>query len=255
MGYQPLRPRGPLCGSLTAYHPVLARMSQNQSRSSVELNLAADTAIPGFGPDRCSAYLDATKDAPIRDLLIRALGLVAAHSRALDIGCGPGREIVAMLQHGLSVQALDPSREMITQARMHVSASFPSPEAHRVVFHHATIESIAPLLEHGSFGLVHAGFVLPFIRAADFPATFAHIRRSLAPGGLLVAQFFGPDDAFIRETGHDDMTAHSAADLDRLLAGLELLHREEVNRSGFIGKGRVKWWHVHHVIARAPADG
>ena len=207
--------------------------------------------IPGFGPERCECFLDGTRGADPRALLVSFLASVDRGARALDIGCGPGRETVAMLQHGLRVVAIDPYPRMVELARAAVDASCPDARD-RVAFHMATVERFAPQLAPKSFELVHAGFVLPFVRARDFPPTFSAIRAALCPGGLLVAQFFGPDDEFIRESGREDMTAHTAAELDATLAGLEALHREEVNRSGFVGKGRAKWWHVHHVVARAP---
>ena len=214
--------------------------------------MSARQPIPGFGPDRCAMYLAGTEGAPPRAELVRAIQLAgppASGARALDLGCGPGRETAALLRAGWQVTAVDPYPVMLERTRAMVGAELPDALA-RLSLIDATLEELAPGLAPACFGLVHAGFVLPFVRPAAFDAAFARLRYALAPGGVLACQFFGPDDEFIRSAAPGEMSSHTTADVDRLLAGLEIIHREEVNREGQVGKGRIKWWHVHHVIAR-----
>ena len=216
--------------------------------------MAPRDPIPGFGPERCAMYLAGTEGAPPRAELLRALALAgppAPGARALDLGCGPGREALELLRAGWHVVAVDPYPVMLERARALVGAALPE-ALPRLSLVDATLEELAPDLAPASFGLVHAGFVLPFVRPAAFDAAFARLRGALAPGGILACQFFGPDDEFVRAAAPGEMSSHSAADVDALLAGLEVLHREEVNREGQVGTGRTKWWHVHHVVARRP---
>jgi SAM-dependent methyltransferase len=209
--------------------------------------------VPGFPPDRCAAYLEGTEGAPPRPLLVEALPAIRSSGRrALDLGCGPGREVVALLEAGFEVTAVDPYPIMLERTRALVEARVPAGLA-RVRLVEATLEEWADGTERGPFDLVHAGFVLPFVVEHAFERCFARMRAALAPGGVLVAQFFGPDDEFIRGAAPGTMTAHDAREVDRLLEGLEILSREEVNREGQIGRGRTKWWHVHHVVARRPS--
>jgi SAM-dependent methyltransferase len=229
---------------------------------------AQQPVVPGFHGERYDSYLAGTEGAPPRDLLMRALQILGpeAPATALDLGCGPGREIPPMVRRGLRVTAVDPYADMLRRSRALLEQTFPAsgtaseepstgvPQRYPVVeFVQSTLEALAPKLSPRHFGLIHAGFVLPFVRPSRFAPSFAALRESLAPQGLLVAQFFGPDDEFIRGAEPDTMTSHRADELDALLAGLEILHREEVNRAGNIGRGRPKWWHVHHVIARRQA--
>ena len=229
---------------------------------------AEPPAVPGFHGERYDSYLAGTEGAPPRELLLRALAILGpdAPKTALDLGCGPGREIPPMVQRGLRVTAVDPYADMLRRSRAMLAQAFPASgtvadelaagaaQGHAAVeFVQSTLEELASTLPSRHYGLIHAGFVLPFVRPSRFTHAFAALRESLAPRGLLVAQFFGPDDEFIRGAEPDTMTSHRADDLGALLAGLEILHHEEVNRVGNIGRGRSKWWHVHHVIARREA--
>ncbi len=213
--------------------------------------------IPGFNAERCASYLAGTAGAPTREQLVRAITLALETDagiarRALDLGCGPGRETLALLRAGFSVIAIDPYPIMLQQTRALVAQDAPAAAAQLTLID-ATLEEFAASIEPASFELIHAGFVLPFVNPSHFATAFAHLRDGLRAGGIFAGQFFGPDDEFIKTAAAHTMTAHDANAVDALLAGFEILQREEVNRSGQIGRGQAKWWHVHHVIARKPA--
>lgn len=212
----------------------------------------ADPEVPGFGPDRCRMYLEGNEGAPPREQLVRA---ITAHwipdtrtPCALDLGCGPGREVVFLLERGFHVRAVDPYREMLERTRS--AAASVSGAQSRLELIQATLEECATGLAREAFDLVHAGFVLPFVLPAEFSRSFASLEQSIRPGGLFVGQFFGPSDEFIRDAVPGTMSSHAPEDLQPLLRGFEVLEHDEVCREGRIGRGRAKWWHVHHVIAR-----
>ena len=208
-----------------------------------------------FSPDRLQDYLEGTQGAPARDLLVRALDARpegdagSVGPAALDIGCGPGREVVLLLGRGFAVTAIDPYPRMIDLTAEAIRAA-DAGWLRRSRLLVCTLEQIASDLPARGFDVVHAGFVLPFVPSAAFPACFEALQRSLRKNGLLVAQFFGPEDQFVREARPGTMTAHTATELDAMLEPFEVLHREEVRRDGRIGRGKPKFWHVHHVIAR-----
>ena len=201
-------------------------------------------------------YLAGNEGAPPREHLVRAIAHGDAPARgftprALDIGCGPGREALFLAQAGYEVLAFDPYPEMLERARA-LLAEQPDAAAlaDRVALERATLEQIAPRLDHATFDLVHAGFVLPFVLPERFDACFAILTRSMRPRAIFCGQFFGRDDEFIRSAEPGTMSCHDRADLDRLLQSFEVLEIDEVNRQGRVGRGRDKWWHVFHVTAR-----
>lgn len=207
--------------------------------------------IPGFDAERCADYLEGTRSSPPRAQLTRSLkhASMARGAHALDIGCGPGKEVVELLRAGFSVTAIDPYPSMIQSTLERVKAECPLGLA-RLQLICSRFEDHGELLQPRAFAVVHAGFVLPFVQSHDFDRSFDAIRRSLAVGGVFVGQLFGPNDEFVRASPPGTMSCHDAAAVKALLRGLEVLEHEEVNRSGFIGAGKPKWWHVHHIVAR-----
>lgn len=220
--------------------------------------------IPGFPPDRCAAYLAGTEGSPPRAQLLAAIRAVRTRAPqtmdvgepvriALDVGCGPGREVVALRAAGFEVDAIDPYPEMIERTRESLRvASFDVDRGLLVI---ATLEEFASRLLPERYDLIHAGFVLPFVRPASFDHCWALLVASLAPGGVFAGQFFGPNDDFIRDAASGAMTSHTSDSIDALFRDWEMIEREEVDRDGAIGRGAPKHWHVHHVIARKKPRG
>lgn len=205
----------------------------------------------GFGPDRCAAYLAGTEGAPPRSQLLDALKQVVRQQdpRALDVGCGPGRELVVLLREGFEVVGIDCSAQMIDLSRSRVAAEIPARMA-KLRLECSTLEHAAERLVPHEFLLVHAGFVLPFIPRAHFDRSVDRLLTSIAPGGCFSGQFFGPNDEFVRTSRPEAMTSHGAHEVRALFDGFEIILHEEVDRQGAVGRGVPKWWHVHHVIAR-----
>jgi len=215
--------------------------------------------IPGFPPERCASYLQGTEGAPPRAQLLVAIGAVRSalvssdgrRLRALDVGCGPGREVVALLDAGFDVDAFDPYPEMLTRTRnMLVERGMGDALTDgRVRLWLGTLESEAENLGPHAYDLLHAGFVLPFVRPIAFDSCWHALVASLREGGVFAGQFFGPNDEFVRAAGEGDMTSHRTEEIDELFTGWDVLEREEIERDGAIGRGKAKRWHVHHVVA------
>jgi tellurite methyltransferase len=216
--------------------------------------------IPGFPPERCASYLQGTEGAPPRAQLLVAIGAVRSalassdgrRPRALDVGCGPGRELVALLDAGFDVDAFDPYPDMLVRAA-ELLATTPHRAAlkeGRVRLRLGTLESEAPRLLTSFYDVIHAGFVLPFVRPIAFNSCWHALVASLREGGVFAGQFFGPNDEFVRAAAEGDMTSHRTEEIDELFTGWDVLEREEIERDGAIGRGKAKRWHVHHVVAR-----
>jgi SAM-dependent methyltransferase len=102
-----------------------------------------------------------------------------AGRRVLDVGCGTGRLAVALAERGARVWGVDPSQEMIQQARGNAGgkASFKEAHAEALPFKDGWFERTV-------FRLV--------VHLVDRPRAFREAARVLGPGGRPVIATFAP---------------------------------------------------------------
>lgn len=105
--------------------------------------------------------------------------------RVLDAGCGHGRNLVYLLQHGFDVSAVDRSPEAV--AKTAALAARLAPELPPTQFRIETLESLS--FPDASFDLVVCSAVLHFAKdPAHFNAMVTELWRVLAPAGLFFAR-------------------------------------------------------------------
>jgi SAM-dependent methyltransferase len=97
----------------------------------------------------------------------------------LDVGCGTGRLAVALAERGARVWGVDPSEEMLQQAR--------SNAAGKAAFKHAHAEALP--FKDGWFDRAVLRLVVHLV---DRPPAFREIARVLGPGGRIVIATFDP---------------------------------------------------------------
>jgi tellurite methyltransferase len=191
-----------------------------------------------------NAYYRGTAGRPPRRTLLVALERFGdgGGRRAVDLGCGDGRDTIELLRRGWQVIAIDAEQEAI--ARLEGRADLPpgAPLATRC----ARFEDA----DWPEADLVNASFALPLVAPQRFPALWAKITRSLKPGGRFAGQLFGARDGW---RGRDAITFFTRTEIERLLAGfaVELLEEEESDATTPCGEA--KHWHLFHVVARRAA--
>ncbi|MEQ9349601.1 MAG: class I SAM-dependent methyltransferase, partial [Alphaproteobacteria bacterium] len=161
---------------------------------------------------------------------------------AMDLGCGAGRDSLALLAAGWRVIAIDRQREAMAELERRV----PPALRHRLEPRTGDIRTEP----WGSADLVVASFVLHTLAPPDFRALWATIPASLRPRGRFAGHFIGKHDTW---AGRDDMSTFSRDDLHHLLNGLEVEFWAERENDGETATGRAKHWHVHHIVARRTA--
>lgn len=197
----------------------------------------------GSEPMDWPAYYDAQAGRSARSVLVEALRLRGATppGAAIDLGCGEGTETRHLLRSGWRVLAFDadPGAEDLVRQGLHPA------ELGRLAFRQARFEDLPGL---PPADLVYAGFALPFCDPAAFPGLWAGIRAALKPGAWFAGELFGPHDDWAGRAG---MNFHDRAEVELLLAGLEIHSLVEDDRPGQSAMGP-KHWHVFHIIARNP---
>jgi SAM-dependent methyltransferase len=193
------------------------------------------------GPDWLSYHL-ATLDRKPRPLLRAACDLLGAGAgrTAVDLGCGAGADVLALLADGWSVVAVDREQAGLDLLRGRVTAD----DAGQVRIVRASFTEVA--LPHAH--LIHAGYSVPFCHPEDFSDVWTGIRRALSPGGVFAGQLFGVRDSW---ASRDAMSFHSEAQVMGLLEGMEVLRLDEAEWDGKAMSGP-KHWHVYDILAREP---
>lgn len=113
--------------------------------------------------------------------------------RALELGCGAGRLLIAYLQEGLDVEGVDISGDMLDVCREHAAAAGVEP----VLYEQPMQELDVP----GRFATIY----IPcgsFVVVMDREAALETLRRCydhLEPGGSLAFNIYLPDDAYFEE--------------------------------------------------------
>jgi tellurite methyltransferase len=194
--------------------------------------------------DRWRRYYDAAGTDP-RQTLRLALGRFTCEGitrgLAVDLGCGAGRDTLALLDRGWSVCAIDGEPEAIQRLLAN------APETERLRTQVATFSRA----DGPSCDLVNSSFALPFCHPSEFADVWARIVASLRAGGRFCGQLFGVRDGWAPST---DITFHSREAAVALFTAFELEHFEEVEEDGKTATGVPKRWHLFHVVARKRTD-
>lgn len=187
-----------------------------------------------------SDFYSVTKDRSHWPIVERAEALAWNKGRALDLGCGAGRDTRFLLAQGWHVTAVD--REASSMA---ILAEMPQEKLRAV---QSSIEDFD--FQPESYDLISAQFSLPFITRSRFDGAFARLKGALKPGGVFAGQFFGVNDTW--NTPEYDMTFVTREEIDALLLGMTVHELQEVEDDGTTALGEPKHWHVYHILAQRP---
>ena len=114
-----------------------------------------------------------TRERPPWPRMIRALSLVPRRERALDLGCGAGRDTRYLLEQGFQVTAVDADANA-----MAILVTFPQERLRAV-------QSSFVDFAFERYDLINAHFSLPFLPREQFYAVFGKVREALDPEGIL----------------------------------------------------------------------
>lgn len=178
--------------------------------------------------------------------MVRALDAFDVEGRpdpafAVDLGCGSGRDTIAMLERGWSVLAVDAAPEAVEALRGRDDL----PAA-------AGLEALVSRHEDLSLPrchLVNAGFSLPLCPRESFFDVWSRIVQALRTGGRFSGQFFGERDSW---SGDPSMTHLSWPEVETCLCGLDREHVEEEEDDSVTPRGEAKHWHIFHLVVRKP---
>jgi len=193
------------------------------------------------------AYYVATAGRPPRPTLLQALERCAppgARGRAVDLGCGDGRDTIELLRRGWSVLAIDAEKLALEK----LAARPDLPEAARLTTLCGKFEALDwPPPDWPAVDLINASFALPLCPAPLFPGLWDKITASLASGGYFAGQLYGERDDWARDPM---MTICDEAGARRLLAAYAIERFAIEESDAVTPRGKPKHWHIFHIVAR-----
>lgn len=153
------------------------------AQALAETRRAFDAVAPTYG-----ALNDA--NPVIRLMRDRTLAAVRRHARpggrVLDLGCGPGPDVIALAAEGFDVTAVDASPEMVSRANEAIRLNG---LAHLARAHVMGIQE-TDRLPAGEWDVAYSNFG-PLNCVPDLQAAAATIAARLRPGGALVLSVIG----------------------------------------------------------------
>jgi SAM-dependent methyltransferase len=164
--------------------------------------------------------------------------------RAVDLGCGAGRDARELLRRGWHVLAVDLEAAAIETLR----SLTPPGDLDRLETRVADLASFRV----PSCDLVNASLSLPFLAPDGYAAAWRSIREALVSGGRFAGMLFGDRDG---AAGEPDMTCPSPDVIRGWLEGFEVEHWSEKEEDGHTALGEPHHFHLVEVVAVRRADG
>ena len=159
--------------------------------------------------------------------------------KAIDIGCGAGRDTVYLIKNGWHVIAID--KENTKQI---MTNQLNDEELNRLTFIQSEFENIK--LEKNN--LIIANYSIPFCNKNKFQEFWHKIIDSIEENGYFVGNFLGKNDEW--NTQKSSMTFFSRKTVEELFNNFEILKFEEEEKDAKTGLGIMKHWHTYNIIAR-----
>jgi len=188
-------------------------------------------------------YNAAQADRPVRSLCLDAMALAGPGTgrQAIDLGCGAGKETLAMLGAGWNVHAVD----SLPDTTERLLAIAPAEAAGRLSIEVWAFQDVRVL---PPADLIFAGYSLPFIHPDRFGGFWAVMLDALRRQGVVAVNLFGDRDSW---ADIPEWNFHTEAQARQLFAGLEIVKFDVYDADGQSFRGP-KHWHIYDVIARRP---
>lgn len=200
-------------------------------------------------------YYEVTAERPAWPTVLRAIELFAADElraaddrdgarRAIDLGCGAGRDARALLAAGWRVVAID--REPAAVAALESATPSHDRAALETKVADLAVVDVPPC------DLVNASLSLPFLPPDAFWGTWQRILDALPVGARFAAMLFGDQDG---SAADPSMTCPPPAEIRARLASFAVEHWEEREEDSQTALGEPHHFHMVAFVARRTSPG
>lgn len=185
-----------------------------------------------------SEYYKKTENYNAHKNVINFLNLNVLPSDAIDLGCGAGRDTIALIKKGWNVLAIDKedTEEII---RKHLTDE----EQKKMKFLNAKFGR----MDIPKTKLIVANYSLSFSKRELFNEIWKKIDDSIIKGGYFVGTLFGKNDSWAK--GKNDMTFFDTNNINEMFKEYKILKYEEIEKDKKTALGQDKHWHIFDITA------
>lgn len=189
--------------------------------------------------NKIEEYYKNTQNALAHKNVLEFMDIQKNTGKAIDIGCGAGRDTIYLVKNGWYVIATDKE-----DTKQIIASKLNDKELERLKFVQSDFENIK--LEKNN--LVIANYSLTFCNKNKFQEFWNKIVNSIEKDGYFVGNFFGKNDEW--NTEDSKLIFLDKKEVEELFNNFEILKFEEEEKDAKTGLGVMKHWHIYNIIAR-----
>ncbi len=202
--------------------------------------------------DGWNTYALHHKETPAHPIVEQGLALIKPELEiprvAVDLGCGPGGNILAIQANGFAVHGVDSNQLALNIAEKRIKKQEAQAKKLRIPLPQTKLHNT----RMGSFKIPKCGLLvairsLGFETTENFNKLLKKIPQKIAPGGFAILHFFGPKDDWAK-TG--SVCALSKKEVLNALHAFKIKLIKEEYKTGKTVHGQLKNWHEIFVIAQ-----
>lgn len=185
-------------------------------------------------------YYEVTKESRPHKLTQKFINMKIIPDKAIDLGCGAGRDTVYLIKNGWKVLAIDKEN-----SKEYIDLKLNEEERKNLKFQCQDFENIK--LE--KVKLIVANFSIPFCSKDKFKDLWNSITQNIIQNGYFVGNFFGLKDSW---ADNKDKKIFLSKDevLKMFESSFEIIDFQEIEKDGETALNGVKHWHIYNIIAR-----
>ena len=184
-------------------------------------------------------YYENTVNALPHNNVIEFINVEKNVGKAIELGCGAGRDSVYLIKNGWEVIGID--REDTKQI---IIEKLNEKEIDKFTFIQSEFENVN--LEKNK--LVVANYSIPFCNKNKFNELWHKVISSIEKNGHFVGNFFGKNDSWNKRDS--ELVFLEKIEVEKLFKDFEILKIEEEEKDAKTGLGIMKHWHTYTIIAR-----
>lgn len=185
-------------------------------------------------------YYKNTANALPHPMIREIINMNVKPGKAIDLGCGAGRDTIYLIKNGWKVLAIDKEN-----TKKFITDKLNNEEIKRLKFEIQNFENIE--LEKNN--LLVANFSIPFCNKIYFNEFWEKITDSILKDGYFVGNFFGLNDTWAK-TRKQMVFLTKEQVLDLFKNSFEIIRFKELDKYGKNGLGKMQHKHIYNVIAK-----